>query len=94
MGILSVLLLCAALPTIGITLFLGIPLGIAAIVCGIIGKSKTPHGMPSGMAIAGIVLGAIGILGGGIAAVFGIALLAELGNDPEFMYLLDELSRY
>jgi len=54
MGILGVLLACSL-----IFFFLGLPLAIGALGCGIMGKNRTPAGMSSGMAIAAIVLGIV-----------------------------------
>jgi hypothetical protein len=66
-GIVSIPLLCC--------FYIGIPLGIAALVLGIIGNNKASRGEANnkGMAIAGIVCGGIGALLGllWIVAIFG-----------------------
>lgn len=50
---------------------LGFGGGIAGIVCGILGMKKGPTG--KGMCIAGIILGALGIVGAIIWMVVGVA---------------------
>ena len=66
-GIVSIPLLCC--------LYIGVPIGIAALVLGIIGLNKANRGEADnkGMAIAGVVCGGIGVLLGllWIVAVFG-----------------------
>ena len=53
--------------------FFAIPLSVAGLICGIMGKNRTPQGMSDGMAIAGIALGIIGIVLG-LAALMISAL--------------------
>ncbi len=73
-GILSLLLCCFS--------YVGLVLGIVAIVLGIISKKKTENG--KGMALAGIITGSIG---GAIALIFVIIGLAAgaafSGMSPE-----------
>jgi hypothetical protein len=71
-GILGTLAACSFFGS-----FVGAPLGIAALTCGIIGSNRTPQGMSKGMAIAGIVLGGIAIVIGIVMAIFFIAALSD-----------------
>ena len=68
----------------------GFPAGIVALILGIIGlsKSKTMCGNGKGMAIAGIILGAVSIVWG-IAAmviysVYGYAIFQTIQNDYDY----------
>lgn len=68
----------------------GFPVGIVALILGIIGlsKSKTMCGNGKGMAIAGIILGAVSIVWG-IAAmviysVYGYAIFQTIQNDYDY----------
>jgi len=99
LGIVGILATCASIITFGITLMIGVPLSIAGLICSIIGRSRTPQGMPSGMAIAGIILGAVGILAAMVIPALGILGLAILEAESgttgsELQYLLDALENY
>jgi len=80
LGIISILLICITLFTLGISLLLGIPLAILGLICGIAGKKKTPQGMPNGVAVAGITLSTIGI----VSAIVGIILMFVLVGSLDF----------
>jgi len=97
LGIVGILATCASIITFGITLMLGVPLSIAGLICSIIGRSRTPQGMPSGMAIAGIILGAVGIFAAITIFIVGIIFAAaiEAGSaGSDFQYFLDALENY
>ncbi len=64
-GIVSIIGFCCCIPV-------GIICGIAAIVCGVISRVKNMNG--AGMAIAGIVTGAVGFVGTVIWAIIGGAM--------------------
>jgi len=75
--------------------FLSFILAIAALVCGIIGRNRTPEGIESGMAIASIVLGIVGLVIGVIMVAFWMlafaGIAAEIGTTDigeVFQYLL------
>ena len=51
----------------------GMPASIAAIICAIVSKSKSPDGKINGMAIAGLVLGIVGVVMSVISAIVGFA---------------------
>ena len=94
LGIIGLLFACTMVLS-----YIGIPFAIAALVCGIIGRNKTPEGMKSGMAIAGIVLGAVGIVVALGVLVLGATVLAMLATDPYLMSpelgeLLDAIEAY
>ena len=40
----------------------GLPASIAAIICAIVSKNKSPDGKMNGMAIAGLILGIVGVV--------------------------------
>ena len=69
LGILSIALFCAW--------YLSIPLGVVAIVLGVIANGKIRRGEAggAGMAKAGLITGIIGVV---LAAIFGIAVLMGL----------------
>ncbi|QGV78226.1 DUF4190 domain-containing protein [Streptomyces ficellus] len=76
LGIISVVLFCAW--------GLGVVLGILALIFGIIGRKKANRGEANnhGMALAGIILGAVGIVIGGTVLAFIIWTVAtEAGRD-------------
>jgi len=82
-GILSVL--CHCVPFAG--MFIGFALSIAAIVLGVLEKKKIANNESSekgsGMALAGIILGAVGIVFGIIWAVI-LAVGALAGSFGDF----------
>jgi len=84
LGIIGILSACSL-----IFFYVGIPLGIAGLVCGIIGRNKTPQGMKAGLAVAGIIVGAVAIV---MAIVVGgvmtLGILAEIGTPGTDMYYL------
>lgn len=69
LGIISIVFACAW--------YLAIPLGIAAVICGCIGMKKGGKGM----AIGGIICGALGILIGIIWAIVGIGMIAAMASE-------------
>jgi len=91
LGIIGLLLSCLT------AWYLGLWLSIAALVCGIMGRGKTPQGMKSGMAIAGIALGAVGILTGIVMLVLmiiGFAAMGSASGSSEMNELLRMLENY
>lgn len=68
----------------------GFPVGIVALILGIIGlsKSKTMCGNGKGMAIAGIILGAVSVVWGVAAMVvysmYGLAVFQTIQNDYDY----------
>jgi len=91
LGIAGILLACAGALMLGFASIISIPLSIAGLICGIVGKGRTPEGMPSGVAIAGIIVGAVGIVIGIAIPIFAAIGLAAIATDPELQYLLDTL---
>ncbi len=79
-GILSVLLFWAC--------FVGMVFGIVAVVLGFIGRNKANEmaGNGAGMALAGIITGALGVLAGAVVVVsvfiLGDSLSDEYNSDP------------
>ncbi|MFI8499290.1 DUF4190 domain-containing protein [Streptomyces sp. NPDC085524] len=71
-----------------VTSFIAIAVGIAAVVFGALGKGKANRGEADngGMALAGIILGAIGIVLGGLLLVVGISALIDRGPLPDGPY--------
>ncbi|MCX4540992.1 hypothetical protein [Streptomyces sp. NBC_01565] len=66
-----------------VTSIFAVALGIAAVVFGALGRGKANRGEATngGMALAGLILGAVGIvLGGLLLAIMGVGLLADLGE--------------
>lgn len=63
--------------------FVGIPLGIAAVVFGVLGRGKATRGEAdnAGMALAGIITGAVGIVLGALVTVLFFGVLAGLPDD-------------
>ncbi|MEU6863109.1 DUF4190 domain-containing protein [Streptomyces sp. NPDC046876] len=68
------------------TSFLAVALGIAAVVFGVLGRGKARRGEATngGMALAGIILGAIGIVLG--AALLVIGIIGILDRDGDFRH--------
>ncbi len=71
-GIISIPLLCC--------FYIGLPLGIAAVVLGIVGTNKANRGEADnkGMAIAGIACGAVAAVGGLIVIILSVAANVSL----------------
>ncbi|MDE5570360.1 MAG: DUF4190 domain-containing protein [Ruminococcus sp.] len=67
-GIVSILGFCCCTP-------IGILCGLAGVILGIVSKTKKMDG--SGMALAGIITGAIGIVGSIIAMIIGASMNAD-----------------
>ncbi|MCL2746645.1 MAG: DUF4190 domain-containing protein [Coriobacteriia bacterium] len=86
LGIIGLLITCS-FAAFGMPL--GLPFSIAALVCGIMGRNRTPQGMPSGMAVAGLVLGIVGIVVGIAALVWFFIIAAAVVASPEFMDLME-----
>ncbi|MFD9967606.1 DUF4190 domain-containing protein [Streptomyces sp. NPDC059013] len=83
MGITALVL--GIIAVVGFCLYgLGIVLGVLALIFGFIGRARARRGEANngGMALAGIILGAIGIVVG--AAFLGLVIWA-VANDPEFL---------
>ena len=70
LGILSIIGVCCCWPV-------AIPVSIGGTICGSIGL-KYPNG--KGMAVAGLVMSLLALLGSG-----GVLLLVLLGNAPAFL---------
>ncbi|MEU3775642.1 DUF4190 domain-containing protein [Streptomyces sp. NPDC032472] len=68
------------------TSFLAVALGIAAVVFGVLGRGKARRGEATngGMALAGIILGAVGIVLG--AALLVIGVIGILDRDGDFRH--------
>jgi hypothetical protein len=67
-----------------ITSFLAIAIGIAAIVFGALGQGRAKRGEATngGMALAGIILGAIGVLlGAAVLAIGIVGIMEDAGKD-------------
>ncbi|MBX6750080.1 MAG: DUF4190 domain-containing protein [Micromonosporaceae bacterium] len=77
LGLVSMILGIVAIPTI-CCFYLGVPLGIAAIVLGYLGKQKADRGEASnrGQAMAGLICGAVAIA----LAIVGIILTVVLNT--------------
>ncbi|WP_329378718.1 hypothetical protein OG625_10745 [Streptomyces sp. NBC_01351] len=71
-----------------ITSFIAVGLGIGAVVFGALGKGKATRGEADngGMALAGIILGGVGILLGGLMLVLAFSSLRDLGPLPDTRY--------
>jgi hypothetical protein len=63
------------------TVFGGIVLGVVAIVLGIVGARRARGGRAPrrGMAVVGIVLGAVGLIAGGLILALGVSILNSDG---------------
>lgn len=74
MGLVSMILGIAAIPTL-CCFGLGIPLGVAAIVLGLLGKNKADQGLASnrGQAQAGFICGIVAVALGVVGIVFNLA---------------------
>ncbi|MFD3545103.1 DUF4190 domain-containing protein [Streptomyces sp. NPDC058655] len=67
--------------------FLGIPLGIGAVIFGALGRGKAARGEAdnAGLALAGIITGAVGIVAGILVTVMFFGVLAGLpGGDSDY----------
>ena len=61
--------------------FLGIPVGIAGIVCGYIGRNQArERGLPTSMATAGLICSIIGVLLGILFAILIGAVIVSSGS--------------
>uniref|UniRef100_A0AAU2JX51 DUF4190 domain-containing protein n=1 Tax=Streptomyces sp. NBC_00049 TaxID=2903617 RepID=A0AAU2JX51_9ACTN len=71
-----------------ITSFIAVAIGIAAVIFGALGKGKANRGEADngGMALAGIILGAIGIVLGALMLLIVFAGFRDLGPLPESGY--------
>jgi len=98
LSILGILFIGASTFTFFTSLILGVPLVAAGFACGIAGRNKTPQGMPSGMAVAGIILGAIGIfLTLALLLLWMLFNLVDSGSavaGSDLQYLIDALANY
>lgn len=78
------------LVTIGFFWFLSLPLSVAGLVCGLLGKQKVDRGeLPGGRGIsqAGFVVGIVGVALHLLAAILFVALLGllfEAADDIDF----------
>lgn len=75
------LLVLLGLPTFGISFFFSVPLGIAGLVCGVLGRQKVDRGeMSQGrdMAQAGFVLALVSLVLHALAIVVALALIGLL----------------
>ena len=68
------------------TVFLGIILGIVAIVLAVLSRKQSRDGK----ATAGLICGAIGAVLSVLLVVAGVALVGEIMNDPEFQQALQD----
>lgn len=71
-----------------VTSFIAVALGIGAVVFGAVGKSKANRGQADngGMALAGIILGAIGIVLGGLMLALVFTDLMDRGPLGDYPY--------
>ncbi len=70
------------------TIWGGIVLGVLAVVFGALGIGRTKTGVPGkGMAVAGIVLGIVGIVGAILMVVFFVAVFSH--TDVRFQQIQD-----
>ena len=82
MGILGLVMSCCGFGRI---------FGIVALICGIVSKSKSSTGKMPGMAIAGLIMGIVSIIGGLIGMVAVLIPLIASGGDVED--ILSDLTR-
>jgi len=81
--------------TLGFTGFISLPLSIAGLVCGLLGKRKVDRGeLPGGRGIAqaGFIVGIVGVVLHVLAAIAAVVLLGLLfgaANDVNFQELED-----
>ncbi|MEH0974631.1 DUF4190 domain-containing protein [Micromonospora sp. CPCC 205546] len=70
LGLVSMILGIASIPLV--CCYLGIPLGLAALVTGWLGKQKATRGLAdnNGQALAGMICGAVGVVLGLLQIVF------------------------
>lgn len=74
LGIVSIVFMCI--------IYLAIPTGAAAIICGALSMKSSGRGM----AIGGIVCGAIGLLFSILFIIFGAMILAAVGYADSYGY--------
>ncbi|MDT0528448.1 DUF4190 domain-containing protein [Micromonospora sp. DSM 115977] len=81
LGLVSMILGIASIPLV--CCYLGIPLGIGALVTGWMGKQKAAQGLAdnNGQALAGLICGAIGVVLGLLQIVF-LGFSLTLPNQP------------
>ncbi|WP_311137453.1 DUF4190 domain-containing protein [Streptomyces sp. I6] len=82
MGITALVL--GIIAVVGFCLYgLGIVLGVLALIFGFVGRARARRGEANngGMALAGIILGAVGIV---VSAAFLGFVIWAIANDPEF----------
>lgn len=80
-GVSLAFLILLGLPTFGISFFFSIPLGIAGLVCGLLGRQKVDRGETTqgrDMAQAGFVLGIVSLVLHALAIVVALALIGLL----------------
>ncbi|MBW0103136.1 DUF4190 domain-containing protein [Pseudonocardia sp. KRD291] len=78
--VLGILALVVTITVIGVVL--GIPLGLLAVILGIVGVRRVGKGIATnkGVAIAGIVTGALGLIASVAVVVLGATLFASTGG--------------
>lgn len=83
LGLVSMILGIASIPLV-CCLYLGIPVGIAAVVTGYLGKQKADQGLASnaGQAKAGLICGAIGAGLGILFIILGLVANVALPTQP------------
>lgn len=66
--------------------FLGVPLGIGGVVFGALGRGKASRGEAGngGMALAGIITGAVGIVVGILVSILFFGILSGLPGDADY----------
>lgn len=83
LGLLALIFGIAAIPLSVCCNFLGAPLGIAGVVLGILGMNKAKQGLADnrGMALAGLICGAVGVV-----LSVGFIILSLVLNTSGFFY--------